>query len=226
MTLAIRCGPPIVGALCQYRWINSVLSLVTHCDANHCECDDQDDDRNYHHDFPKLHYTVSTNYSFLPRQYMNRNGGPPMPAVFTMGDRIPVSYPASFREALQGVWQDTPLSSAFFSEHNIAALQKGIQDGVHRMSKGQFRVGMKDDAQLKEIMRNIFIVNSRHSTDNIARQVQGLNDLVLRQTIREVYSEAEGYIKYRRDSSKIAIPLAPPMMTKSNDKQLLFNDRC
>lgn len=156
---------------------------------------------------------------------MNQNGGPPMPAVFTMSDRIPVSYPASFREALHDVWQDTPLSNAFFSEQNIAALQKGIQEGVYRMSNGQFRVGMKDDAQLKTVMHNIFIVNSRHSTDNIERQLQGLNELVLRQTVREVYGEAEGYVKYRRDSSKIAMPLAPPMMTKSNDKQLMFQDR-
>lgn len=154
---------------------------------------------------------------------MNQNG-PPMPAVFTMGDRIPVSYPPSFREALNDVWQETPLSTAFFSKANVAALQKGIQDGVFRMSNGQFRIGMQSDEQLRTIMRNIFVVNSKHSTDNLERQVQGLNNMVLRQTIRQVYGEAEGYIKYRRDASKIAVPLAPPMMTKSNDRQLIYKE--
>ena len=157
--------------------------------------------------------------------YMNQNGGPPMPAVFTMGDRIPVSYPPSYRESLHDVWQDTPLSVAFFSQQNIVVLQKGIQDGVYRMSNGQLRVGMKNDEQLKTIMRNIYVANSRHSTDNIDRQLQGLNNLVLRQTVREVYSEADGYVKYRRDTQQLAVPLAPPMMTTSNDKQLIFKDR-
>ena len=154
---------------------------------------------------------------------MNQNG-PPMPAVFTMGDRIPVSYPPSFREALNDVWQETPLSTAFFSKANVAALQKGIQDGVFRMSNGQFRIGMQSDEQLRTIMRNIFAVNSKHSTDNLERQVQGLNNMVLRQTIRQVYGEAEGYMKYRRDASKIAVPLAPPMMTKSNHRQLIYKE--
>jgi hypothetical protein len=155
---------------------------------------------------------------------MNHNGGPPMPAAFTFGDRIPVSFPASFREALHNVEQDTPLSVAFFSDQNVAAIQKGIQEGVYRMSNGQFRVGMNSDEQLRTIMHHIYIANSRHATDNIARQLEGLNNLVLRQTIREVYGEADGYIKFRRDASNIAIPLAPPVMTKSNDKQLLFKD--
>ena len=154
---------------------------------------------------------------------MNQNG-PQMPAVFTMGDRIPVSYPPSFREALNDVWQETPLSTAFFSKANVASLQKGIQDGVFRMSNGQFRIGMQSDEQLRTIMRNIFAVNSKHSTDNLERQVQGLNNMVLRQTIRQVYGEAEGYMKYRRDASKIAVPLAPPMMTKSNDRQLIYKE--
>lgn len=155
---------------------------------------------------------------------MNHNEGPPMPAVFTFGDRIPVSFPPSFREALHNVEQDTPLSIAFFSDQNVAAIQKKIQEGVHRMSNGQFRVGMNSNQQLRTIMHQIYIANSRHSTDNIDRQLEGLNSLVLRQTVREVYGEAEGYIKFRRDTDNIAVPLAPPIMTKSNDKQLLFKD--
>lgn len=157
---------------------------------------------------------------------MNGNGGPPMPAVFTMGDRIPVSFPPSYREALHSVWQDTPLSKAFFSQENIIKIQKGIQEGVYRMSNGQFRVGMNDNEQLKKIMKNIYIVNSRHSTNNIETQLQGLNNLVLKHTVREVYNEADGYVKYRRDSTQNLIPLAPPIMTKTNDKQLIFKDRC
>lgn len=153
------------------------------------------------------------------------HGGLPMPAVFSMSDRIPVSYPASYREALHEVSVETPLSSAFFSDQNILALQKGIQEGVYQMSNGRLRVGMNDDTQLKTVMRHIFTTNSRHATDNIERQLQGLNNLVLRQTIRDVYGEAEGYAKYQRDASRIAVPMAPPMMTKSNDKQLIYKDR-
>jgi hypothetical protein len=150
--------------------------------------------------------------------------GPPMPAVFTLGDRIHVTYPASFRESLQDVWQQTPLSVAFFSHKNVAKIQKGIQDGVYRMSNGKFRLGMKNNEKLIEIMRNIFRENCIHATDNVERQLNSLNNIVLRQTVTQVFREADGYMKYRRDAGSIARPIDRPIVTRTT-RQLTFKDR-
>jgi hypothetical protein len=43
---------------------------------------------------------------------------------------------------------------------------------------------------------------------------------VLKYTIHQVYGEAEGYMKYKTDASTLVVPLAMPVLSYSNDKQL------
>ena len=48
-------------------------------------------------------------------------------AVFTLSDHIPVDDKSDFREALNGSWNNTPLSLSFFSSKNINMLQNGLR---------------------------------------------------------------------------------------------------
>ena len=56
----------------------------------------------------------------------------------------------------------------------------------------------------------------------IPAQIAALNKLVLDYAVRQVYGEAEGYMKYKRDVSTMYCPIAPPVMSTTNDKQLLL----
>ena len=47
-----------------------------------------------------------------------------------------------------------------------------------------------------------------------------LNEFVLNYAVNQVYGEAEGYMKYKRDASTLVIPLSTPILSYSNDKQL------
>ena len=67
--------------------------------------------------------------------------GPNTNVMFSMMDKIPVSQCSSFRDAMTGNWNDTPLSVAFFSRNNMKIIQNGIRVGVYNKSNGHYIIG-------------------------------------------------------------------------------------
>ena len=55
-------------------------------------------------------------------------------SLFEMYDKIPANQCATFRNATEGLWDETILSNAFFSQENIKILQNGIRAGVYKRS--------------------------------------------------------------------------------------------
>tara|TARA_B100001142_G_scaffold326875_1_gene383294 strand:+ start:1466 stop:1999 length:534 start_codon:yes stop_codon:yes gene_type:complete len=144
--------------------------------------------------------------------------------LFSMQDRIPSSECTTFHDAMTGNWNNTPLSDLFFSANNIKVLQNGIRNGVYKKSNGQYKIGEQSCDELKIIMRSIFLVNAKNDCANIVEQVNVLNNYVLNYAIPQVYNEVVAYVNYRRDVSTLANPIALPVMSKSNDKQLIMKD--
>jgi hypothetical protein len=147
--------------------------------------------------------------------------GPNIEERFSMTDRIPINGKAqSYLDAMNGNWYDTKLSTAFFSAHNIQILQNGLRAGVYNMSNQQYVIGEQNVDELNIIMRAIFLQYAKNLPDNIERQIRELNEHVLKYTIKETYGEADSYMKYKRDASTLVVPLAMPILSYSNDKQL------
>jgi hypothetical protein len=46
--------------------------------------------------------------------------------------------------------------------------------------------------------------------------------MVLDYCIQQVYSEAQGYIKYINDASTLVVPISNPVMADNTDRQLEF----
>ena len=69
-------------------------------------------------------------------------------------------------------------------------------------------------------MRSTFLQNSSNKPDNISQQVIELNKIVLNYCIQQVYSEAQGYIKYIFDASTLVVPIAHPVMANNSDREL------
>ena len=106
----------------------------------------------------------------------------------------------SYVDALSNVWEETPLSTAYFSAANMQIIQNGIRAGVYKMSNNRFIVAPPNPENLKVIMRSIFLQYVEYSTDKtITEQIETLNQIVLTQTISRVYNEAIG------DGKKICI---------------------
>jgi hypothetical protein len=141
--------------------------------------------------------------------------------LFALYDKIPtLQQCASYREPTLGLWDETLLSKLFFSKENMVILQNGIRAGVYRKSNGQYTIGDQDCDSLKIIMRSIFLQYSANQATHITDQISELNDIVLKYAVYQVYSEAQGYLKYLYDASNMYTPMTPPVMASTNDKQL------
>jgi hypothetical protein len=140
----------------------------------------------------------------------------PIGPQFNFADKIPVKSCVSFRDALQGTWIDTPLSIVFFSKENIAILQNAIKKGVYDKSNEQFLIGQQNCDELKIVMRSIYLQNSQNLPYNITNQIVALNNLVVEYCVKQVYSEAVSYLKYKQDASTMYVP--PNLPTNSSTK--------
>jgi hypothetical protein len=142
--------------------------------------------------------------------------------LFQMYDKIPAHQCTSFRNPTDGLWDQTTLSVSFFSQSNIIMIQNGIRAGVYKMSNGQYTIGPQDYDALKIIMRSIYLQHSANKPTDITSQIRELNKMVLDYCIKQVYSEAQGYMIYINDVSTLAVPIAHPVMSNNSDKELVL----
>ena len=70
------------------------------------------------------------------------------------------------------------------------------------------------------IMRNIFFEHSKNLTTNIPQQIQELNNHVINACVNSLLNEAISYLKYKEDSSKMHIPIKPPIYSNKTNKTL------
>jgi hypothetical protein len=139
---------------------------------------------------------------------------------FSLYDKIPVDKPTSFTDALEGNFIPSNLSRAFFSGQNITIIQNGIRAGVYEKSKNQYIIGNQDLDVIKIIMRSVYLQNSTNNPDRITEQIQKLNGIVITYCVNHAYSEAQGYIQYKRDVSNMYVPIAHPINVTADDKVL------
>ena len=71
-------------------------------------------------------------------------------------------------------------------------------------------------------MRSVYLQNSVNQPNNITQQIIELNKIVLNYCIQQVYSEAQGYMKYLDDASTLVVPIAHPVMANNTDRELEF----
>jgi len=139
--------------------------------------------------------------------------------LFAMYDKIPANQCSTFREPTLGLWTENELSRTFFSFNNITILQNGIRAGVNRASNGQYTIGEQDCDSLKIIMRSVYLQHAANQQNNISMQINELNKIVLDYCVHQVYSEAQGYMKYLRDVSTLVVPLANPIQASQFDRK-------
>jgi hypothetical protein len=140
--------------------------------------------------------------------------------LFAMFDKIPANQCVTFRNPTEGLWDETYLSKAFFSQENIQMMQNGIRSGVYHRSNGQYLIGPQDCDSLKIIMRSVYLQYSANQLANVTQQIEELNKIVLNYCIQQVYGEAQGYLKYIDDASTLVVPIAHPVMANNTDRTL------
>jgi Family of unknown function (DUF5761) len=142
--------------------------------------------------------------------------------LFQMYDKIPAKQISTFRNPTEGLWNNTDLSTAFFSSKNMQIIQNGIRSGVYEKSNGRFVISNQDNDTLKIIMRSVFLQHAANQPTNITQQVKQLNQIVYDYAVPQVYSEAIGYNKYLVDVSTMYKPIDHPILANTIDKELVL----
>lgn len=160
----------------------------------------------------------------MSQQYNGRINikSPNTSALFQMYDKIPANQCVTYRNATEGLWDNTPLSDAYFSKDNLQIVQNGIRAGVYRRSNGQYVIGVQDYVELKKVMRSIFLQYAANQPDHIPQQIEQLNKMVIDFCVQTLYSEAQAYMKYLDDASTLVVPIAPPVQSSNTDRTLEF----
>jgi hypothetical protein len=140
---------------------------------------------------------------------------------FSLFDKIPLNNEASsFHDAMTGNFQDSTLSKVYFSKENMQIIQNAIRAGVYEVSNQQYIIDNQSTDTLKIIMRSVFLQSSTNLPNNITQQIDGLNDLVVKYCVKQIYSEAQSYITYKRDVSTMYKPIDRPTQPDYNNKTL------
>jgi hypothetical protein len=141
--------------------------------------------------------------------------------LFSLYDKIPIHQITTIRNPVKGLWEENTLSKVFFSKENISIIQNGIRVGVYKTSHNKYLIDNQDTEQLELIMRGIYVEYSKNTFSSIKEQVEILNNKVIEYCTHKVFQEAQGYLKYLRDSNTRPNPLNYPSYT-TKTKQLEF----
>jgi hypothetical protein len=140
--------------------------------------------------------------------------------LFKMQERVAIKNKTSeYREALNGVYEESELSNLYFSKANIQILQNGIRAGIYEKTNKEHIIPPQNIDNIKIIMRNIYIQYVENQ-NNITSEIERLNQLVLGYIIPQVHGSLVSYFKYIKDQSTLVIPLELPNQSDRDYKQL------
>jgi hypothetical protein len=142
------------------------------------------------------------------------------PNHMALFDRTANRQAKTFHDAMQGTWEETPLSCSFFCGANQQIIQNGIRAAVYRMSKNQYVISEQPYDTLQIIMRGIFLQEAKNIPGNYTSQIEELNRKVVAYVAPKVFGEAKGYLTYLKDASTLAVPIATPVSSVAYDKTL------
>jgi hypothetical protein len=125
--------------------------------------------------------------------------------------------------ALRGMqMNNTPVSIAYFSNKNIARIQKYIKREIFKRSHGEYILEMdQDENDLILVMRAVFFEYSRHLPTNVDEQVRELNRYTLREIIPGMMTNIEQQMLYLRDISQPIQPIALPLNVNNGGRRNL-----
>ena len=151
------------------------------------------------------------------------NTGAPVPdsAGFSYPKETEVSFAG---DMLRGNWDHTQLSDTFFTRRNAMVIQTAIKKEVYRMSgPKQYQIDDQDVDELKMIMRAMYLQYAKNHPQNIAGQIQELNDLVIKWSAPRIMSEIDHYQYYLQDISHLPVPMEKPLsMSSAGTRSLPF----
>lgn len=118
-------------------------------------------------------------------------------------------------EALKSILQASKIYNIFFSENNINLLQKLLIYQVWIQSDKKYMIKKQSYNELKIIMRSIFLQYSKNQNINLKYQLKSLNEKVLNYSIKNVLTNIEQFVGFKKDINSLPQPIQRPTYTSS-----------
>jgi hypothetical protein len=128
-------------------------------------------------------------------------------------------------EAIKGIHANNPVSSIFFSDINIDALQEAIRYQVYLRSCKKHTIGKQSDTELKVIMRATYLENARHRDYDVLPEIKRLNQLVLDFAVPRIIQEIKMYTTYTNDIERLPVPMDRGEFQSSKGTKVLEQKR-
>jgi len=109
--------------------------------------------------------------------------------------------------AVRHIHTNSPVSSLFFSQHNIDILQNGIRYSVYNSTSAKYVIGKQSETELQVIMRSMYLQYSKNMFEDVIGQVRELNSKVLDYVVPRVLVELNQFVNYRNDITYLPVPL-------------------
>jgi hypothetical protein len=133
---------------------------------------------------------------------------------FRLTANEPYVVPSRVAEQMQYRQESTPLNTVYFSEANVANLQKEIAGAVYMMSgTKRYMIGPQNDADLKTVMRSYYLQYSQNDPSRVSEELTLLNNRVIGWCANNILVEIEAYKYYRKDIEDFPAPIERPVMT-------------
>jgi hypothetical protein len=134
----------------------------------------------------------------------------PIPRASLYTTDEPAMAPRLVAEHIQYRHSNTPLNTVFFSQGNMDNLQQKIHDAVLEMSKGENSISPQSEADLMLIMRSYYLQHAQNDPDNVAAELDQLNQRVVAFASNRIMVEIVAYKRYRKDILDFPEPIERP----------------
>lgn len=132
--------------------------------------------------------------------------------------------PDSFnKDAIRNIHINNPLSTIFFSQQNIDALQEAIRYQVYLGSGKKHIIGKQSETEIFIIMRATYLQNAKHRPYGIIDQVKELNRLVIEYCVPKILNEISIYTHYKSDIQQLPVPMDRGEFASSKGTKTLVN---
>lgn len=122
-------------------------------------------------------------------------------------------------KAVSNIQQSTNLSDLFFSEQNINNLQNNVRYVIFKLTNQT--IHRQSDIELKIVMRSYYLQYGKNDPDNLNKQVDELNNLVLSYCVPKIQDELQQHLTYIKDVQNLPMPLERPLnMSSAGTKYL------
>lgn len=118
--------------------------------------------------------------------------------------------------------ETTPVNKLFFSKNNIDFIHQRIINDVFIKSNKKHKINRQSDTHLTIRMRSFYLQFGRNMLTDIQGQVNELNEMVIRDCVKDILSEIEQKIFYINSISRLPEQIHHPVNPSSKGEKILF----